>query len=85
MTDFKIPTDAEFMSMDKAAKDRTVEDFLKWLKGVFNEHPEAVDVVKSLLSMNEQEIEAIEPKLKPHHGDYKAISQILNIQPSPQH
>lgn len=85
MTDFKVPTDAEFMSMGKAEQDKTVEDFLKWLKGVFNEHPEAVDVVKSLLSMSEQEIETNKPKLEQHHGDYKAISQILNIRPSPQH
>ena len=85
MTDFKVPTDAEFMSMGKAEQDKTVVDFLKWLKGVFNEHPETVDIVKALISMSKQELEAIEPELEQHHGDYKAISQILNIQPSPQH
>lgn len=85
MTDFKLPTDAEFMNMNKARQDRTVEDFLKWLKGVFIEHPETVGIVEALISMNEQELEVIEPKLEQHHGDYKAISRILNIQPSPQH
>lgn len=85
MTDFKLPTDAEFMNMDKAEQDRTVKDFLKWLKGVFIEHPETVGIVEALISIDKQELEAIEPKLEQHHGDYKAISQILNIQPSPQH
>ena len=85
MTDFEVPTDAEVMSRDKAGEGITVKDFVKWLKGVFIEHPETVGIVEALISMDKQELEASEPKLEQHHGDYKAISQILNIQPSPQH